>query len=156
MAASMSESPDIDFEGASPVIVEEVTTACAEELEGWAKWHRSVDVAGAQRAGEIARELRVTGWMIGVSAPGSPERRSLADRLELLAGEAATILDDAVSEVRARPQLPSEPPPHSGERPAFKVRITDSFDDDATLVKKPKWDATRSTNRVLKLAKSIR
>lgn len=132
----------LEVEGASAQAAEEMAIAVAEEVETWVRDGHALDSAEADCAHELARQMRVVGWMVSVDEGDGVAR--LIDQLELLVFRAGELtVPPAVSGVRRRLTPPAGL--------AVADLLADDFDsdEDLTQVRKSKWDVTRSTNRVL-------
>lgn len=157
-----AEAPHLEFEGATLTVGEEIASAMADELEGFAQLEASSEASIEVEAHAIARELRLWVFMASVcSATDREERDALNERLELLGARAFALIDEA-----PEPSMPAQAdridplatPLHADELtrvgPSVAMRIVDiygeeghGFEDEVTDVKRAKWD--RNTNRAL-------
>ncbi|MFO0554911.1 MAG: hypothetical protein U0271_41425 [Polyangiaceae bacterium] len=150
-AAPRNQELDLDcfleVEGASATAAEEMAIAVAEEVESWVRDGNALDAAEAECAYELARQMRVVGWMVSVDS--GEEIARLIDQLEILVFRAGELtVPPAVSGIRRRLTPP--------RGLAVADLFSDDFDsdEDLTQVRKSKWDVTRSTNRVLETGPS--
>ncbi|NUP06170.1 MAG: hypothetical protein HOW73_08940 [Polyangiaceae bacterium] len=143
----------LEVQGATAREAEEVACALAEELEAWAKDASSpARAAGAASlseeetsgALELARELRLLGWLVSVDL--GADFAKLMDRLEGLVARATDVLMPPVDNL-------AESGPRRKHTPPAGLSLVTLFgaeDEEQTVVKKAKWDTSRSTNHVLK------
>ncbi len=131
-----AEAPELEFVGAPALVGEEIATALADELDRLAAPGSSVSDDERFDLRELARELRMVGYMLSVC-----DRRdgpSLLARLEGYAWKSYVLVEAPA---------PGELTPPRGRE--FAARIVDVDFDEDTAVKRAKWDVKRSTNRVL-------
>ncbi|MFO0548983.1 MAG: hypothetical protein U0271_11390 [Polyangiaceae bacterium] len=134
--------PTITVGLASPRDIAEIALAVADELEELVR-----DMRVSDSARELGVQLRLASWLLTMELEGPAADAELTRLLQ----RAHSLLDEA--------RDVANPPPVSTERPTFAPRVTlrnlalaDLFteDDEQTLVRKAKWDASRSTNRALR------
>ncbi|MBL8739991.1 MAG: hypothetical protein JNK04_02820, partial [Myxococcales bacterium] len=130
----------LEIEGVSPAHAEEVALALAEELEAWLSTSQAVEQGEVESAREVAKQLRLLGWLINDCAPDGgddsvtalgADRKKLLVELELLTARVnEMLLPPAASGVRRRIT-----PPAGIELAA----LWGADDDEQTVVKKSKW-----------------
>lgn len=132
----------LEVEGAVGCQAEEVASAVAEEVEAWVEAGKAADETEAANATEVARQLRVIGWLIAVEMQGEDLGKMMEQLEELVARATEVMTPPATSGVRRK----FTPPVPFSVASLYDV----DEDDDMTVVRKAKWDQARSTNRILK------
>lgn len=143
----------LEIEGVSPAHAEEVALALAEEVEAWTQTPDAAQLGEVDSARELAKQLRMLGWLINADAPGDAgdsddrvtslgaDRKKLLGELEMLTARVNEILLPPVaSGVRRRITPPAGMP---------LAALWGADEDERTVVKKSKWQQTHTTNRAL-------
>lgn len=144
MGAREMKQPELEcfleVQGASAPHTEEATGALADELEAWLSADHILDKNEREIALEVARQLRMLGWLISVDLAGDTSK--MMDQLEWLVARANDLMTPAMTSGVRRRLTPLRPLP---------IAALYAEEEDLTVVKKAKWDvAARSTNRLLK------
>ncbi len=130
----------LEFQGASAAHAEEIAAALSEELDAWVVAGNASDEREAHAAAEVSKQLRLLGWLVSVESGDSAAR--LMEQLEQLLGRANDVMSGPmVSGIRRK------------LTPPVGISIAELYaegdESELTVVKKAKWDQSRSTNRIL-------
>lgn len=145
-AANKTQSVELDcfleIEGASGDDAEEIAAAMADEIEAWISADGAVDTDEATSARELAKQIRLLGWLVSVEGGGADSPRLMEQLEQLVARATDLVTPPANSGVRRRLT-----PPAALDLSKIYEELDD--EDDRTMVRKSMWDQSRSTNRLL-------